>query len=53
MTRQEQLKECREELTKCMEAVGSTRCIWQNNAIWWICKAVLLLLNKEIRKEEK
>lgn len=50
MTRQEQLKECRRELSNAMEEVGSGRSgIWQNNAYWWLCKAVILLLNKEIK----
>lgn len=35
-----------------MEKVGSVRCIWQNNAVWWICKTLILLLNKEIKEEK-
>lgn len=49
MTRQEKLKECRAALVEGKERVGYSRDIWQNDLIWWMCKAILLLLNKEIK----
>lgn len=53
MTKQEQMKECRDALTKGMERVGFNREeIWQNDLIWWMCKALLLLLEKAIKGEK-
>lgn len=53
MTRQEQLKECRAALVEGKERVGYSRDIWQNELIWWMCRAILFLLNKEIKEEQR
>ena len=50
MTRNEQIAECRQAISEGMERVGMHRDIWQNELIWWLCKAVLLLIEKEIKK---
>ena len=44
MTRNEQIAECRQAISEGVERVGMHRDIWQNELIWWLCKAVLLLL---------
>lgn len=52
MTRQDQLKQCRLRLTNGMEEVGFGESdIWQDNLIYWMIKAILLLLNKEIKEQ--
>lgn len=28
------------------------RDIWQNELLWWLCKAVLLLIEREVRCEK-
>ncbi len=40
----ERKAECRRPIAEGMERVGMYRDIWQNELIWWLCKAVLLLL---------
>ena len=47
-TKREQMLEARREISRGMERVAD-RTIWQNELIWWLCKAVLLLLDKEIK----
>ncbi len=49
MTRNEQMAECRQKISALMEDV-SDHSIWQNELIWWLCKAVLLLIEKEVKK---
>ena len=49
-TKREQLLEVRQHISRYMDEIGINRDIWQNDAIWWLCKAVLLLLDKEIKK---
>lgn len=44
MTEREQIIECIEEIEQGSRAVETYRDIWQNNLIWWLCKAVRLLL---------
>lgn len=53
MTRLEKLKECRAAISDGKERVGESRDIWQNELIWWMCKAILLLLGREIKAEER
>lgn len=50
MTRREKLIEARNAIIEGRERV-SDRTIWQNELIWWLCKAVLLLIEMELRKE--
>lgn len=49
MTKRDQMLEARRKISNLMEDV-SDHTIWQNELIWWLCKAVLLLLDKEIKK---
>lgn len=49
MTRREKLIETRNAIIEGRERVAD-RTIWQNELIWWLCKAVLLLLDREIKK---
>lgn len=51
MTRKDKLLEARETISEGMERTAVHRDIWQNELIWWLCKAVLLLLDKEIKKK--
>ena len=50
MTKREQILEARRKISGGMERVAD-RTIWQNELIWWLCKAVLLLLDREIKKK--
>ena len=50
MTRKDKLLEARAVISEGMERTAVQRDIWQNELIWWLCKAVLLLLDKEIKK---
>ena len=55
MTKREQLLECRRELDKGMLATGSVDYAFQMDAkelLWWLCKAVLLLLESAIKRED-
>ena len=49
MTRREQIIECVEAMEEGMIKTQTNRDMWQNNLIWWICRAVKLLLEKEIK----
>ena len=51
MTRREQMLEARQKISGIMEDV-SDHTIWQNELIWWLCKAVLLLIETELRREK-
>ena len=44
MTKREQMIECMEAMEQGMIRTGSTREIWQNDLIYWLCKSVKLLL---------
>ena len=48
MTKREQMLEARQAISEGMERTAVQRDIWQNELIWWLCKAVLLLMEKEI-----
>lgn len=52
MTKRDQLLEARAAISEGMERTVVRRDIWQNELIWWLCKAVLLLLEKELRREK-
>lgn len=49
MTRNEQIAECRQAISEGLERTAVQRDIWQNELIWWLCKAVLLLIEKEVK----
>lgn len=50
MTRIEQMIECAEVAEQGMLHTQTTRDMWQNNLVWWIYKAVKLLLEERIRE---
>ena len=50
MTKRDQLLEARAAISEGMERTAAQRDIWQNELIWWLCKAALLLLDREIKK---
>lgn len=52
MTRNEQIAECRQAISEGMERTAVQRDIWQNELVWWLCKAVLLLIEREVRREK-
>ena len=52
MTRREQMIECAEQMEQGMIRTQTTRYIWQNDLIWWLCKAVKLLLEERIRERK-
>lgn len=52
MTRREQMMECAEAMEQGMLHTQTTRDMWQNDLIWWICKAAKLLLEERIRDNE-
>jgi hypothetical protein len=50
MTRKDKLLEARAAISDGMERTAVHRDIWQNELVWWLCKAVLLLIEKEVKK---
>ena len=52
MTSREQMVECAEAMEQGMIQTHTYRDIWQNNLIWWICKAIKLLLEESIREKK-
>ena len=50
MTKREQMIECAEAMEQGMMHTQTTRDMRQNNLIWWICKAVKLLLEREVKR---
>ena len=46
MTRKDKLLEARAAISDGMERTAVQRDIWQNELIWWLCKAVLLLIEE-------
>ena len=53
MTKREQLLECRRELDKAMIVTGMADHVSQVDVpklIWGLCKAVLLLMDRELRR---
>jgi hypothetical protein len=53
MTKRDQLLEARAAISEGMERTAVHRDIWQNELIWWLCKAVLLLIERELKNYEK
>ena len=53
MTRREQMIECAEQMEQGMIQTQTHRDMWQNNLVWWICKAVKLLLEERIRERKE
>ena len=49
MTRKDKLLEARAAISEGMEH----RDIWQNELIWWLCKAVLMMMGRELKNYEK
>ena len=49
MTKREQMLDARQAISEGMERTAVQRDIWQNELVWWLCKAVLLLMEKEIK----
>ena len=52
MTRRRQMIECAGQMEQGMIRTQTTRDIWQNDLIWWLCKAVKLLLEERIRERK-
>jgi hypothetical protein len=50
MTKRDQLLEARAAISEGQERVALQPDIWQNELIWWLCKAVLLLIEKELKR---
>lgn len=53
MTKRDQMIECMEAVEGGMIQLSRSRDIWQNELIWWICKAVGLLLEETVRRKER
>jgi hypothetical protein len=52
-TKREQLLECRRKLDEGMLVTGTADHVSQVDVprlLWWLCKAVLLLIEKEVKK---
>lgn len=47
-SKREQTIECIEALDEGMERL-MTRDIWQDRLVWWLCKAVKLLLDEQLK----
>ena len=52
MTSREQMVECVEAMEQGMIQTQTYRDMWQNNLIWWMCKAIKLLLEESIREKK-
>ena len=52
MIRIEQMIECAEQMEHGMIQTQTHRDMWQNNLVWWLCKAVKLLLEERIRERD-
>lgn len=48
-TLREQIVECSEAMENGMITVARTHGIWQNDLIWYICRAVKLLLDMQLK----
>ena len=54
VSKRQQIVECMDYMVFGMVETEMTKdSIWQNKLIWWICKAVYLLLEDKLRKEDK
>jgi hypothetical protein len=50
MTKRDQLLEARAAIGEGQERVALQPDVWQNELIWWLCKAVLMLIEKELKQ---
>ena len=50
MTKRDQMIECMSAMEDGMKQTAESRDIWQNELIYWICKAVYLLLERAVDK---
>ena len=55
MTKRDQMMECMSAIEDGMSRTAQRRDIWQNELIYWLCKAVYLLLDRAVkdRKDEQ
>ena len=51
MTKRDQLIECMTVMEEGMIQLSRSREIWQNQLIYWICKSLYLLLEREVKKQ--
>ena len=49
MTKREQLIECAEAMENGMLNIQYKRDIWQNELIYWICKAIKLIIEVQLK----
>lgn len=49
MTKREQLIECAEAMENGMIKMQNSRDIWQNELIYWICKAIKLIIEVQLK----
>lgn len=49
MDSRSKLIECMDEIENGMCSVSEKRDIWQNDLIWWMCKAINLLIENNIK----
>ena len=52
MTKHDQMIECMEVMHDGMSRIATSRDIWQNQLIYWICKAVYLLLERAVKEDK-
>lgn len=52
MTTREQMLECIEEIEKRQARLESYD-IWQDQLVWWMAKALCLLLSEEAKRRDK
>ena len=50
VTERDQMLECMDALQEIMWYLTNKRDIWQNDAIYWICKGMFLLLKRATKK---
>lgn len=51
MTRKDKLLECQREIEEGMgELVKSKDLCWQNKLVFWLGKAMLMMIEKEVKK---
>ena len=53
ITKLEQMIECTEQMEQGMIQTQTHRDMWQNNLVWWMCKAIKLLLEDRIHERRK
>ena len=52
-TKRDQAVECMHVMEEGMIKTGTTRDMWQNNLVWWICRAIMLLLEDYISRRKQ